>query len=94
MSIYGSKPAYLWFVSPTQINLQDPDDTATGIVNAVVTTPNGTATSTVTLAPFGPSFSVLDGKHVAGIILRSDGSGAYAGGTYDNRRPHGHISRL
>ena len=85
----NNKPAYLWFVSPTQINLQAPDDTATGIANVVVTTSNGTAASTVTLAPFGPSFSVLDGKHVAGIILRSDGSGAYGGGTYDIVGPTG-----
>ncbi len=61
------KSAYLWYVSATQINLQAPDDTATGSVNVVVTTANGSATSTVTLAPVSPSFSLLDGKHVAGI---------------------------
>ncbi|HVW86663.1 MAG TPA: choice-of-anchor V domain-containing protein [Bryobacteraceae bacterium] len=72
----NNKPAYLWFVSPGQINLQAPDDTATGSVNVVVTNANGTATSTVTLGQFGPSFSLLDGKHVAGIILRPDGSGS------------------
>jgi uncharacterized protein (TIGR03437 family) len=85
----NNKPAYPWFVSPFQINLEAPDDTATGVVNVVVTTPAGTATSTVTLAPFGPSFSLLDGKHVAGIILRSDGSGTYGGGTYDIVGPTG-----
>ena len=85
----NNKPAYPWFVSPFQINLQAPDDTATGVVNVVVTTPTGVAISTVTLAPFGPSFSVLDGRHVAGIILRSDGSGAYGGGTYDIVGPTG-----
>jgi uncharacterized protein (TIGR03437 family) len=85
----NNKPAYPWFVSPFQINVQAPDDTATGIVNVVVTTPTGAATSTVTLEQFGPSFSVLDGKHVAGIILRSDGSGAYGGGTYDIVGPTG-----
>jgi uncharacterized protein (TIGR03437 family) len=85
----NNKPAYPWFVSPFQINVQAPDDTATGIVNVVVTTPTGAATSTVTLAQFGPSFSVLDGKHVAGIILRSDGSGAYGCGTYDIVGPTG-----
>jgi uncharacterized protein (TIGR03437 family) len=85
----NNKPAYPWFVSPFQINVQAPDDTVTGIVNVVVTTPTGAATSTVTLEQFGPSFSVLDGKHVAGIILRSDGSGAYGGGTYDIVGPTG-----
>jgi uncharacterized protein (TIGR03437 family) len=83
------KAAYLLLVDSTQINLQAPDDTATGTVSVVVTTPNGTATSTVTLGEFGPSLSVLDGKHVAGIILRSDGSGAYGGGTYDIVGPTG-----
>jgi len=85
----NNKPAYPWFVSPFQINLQAPDDTATGIVNVVVTTPTGVATSTVALAQFGPSFSLLDGRHVAGILLRSDGSGAYGGGTYDIVGPTG-----
>jgi uncharacterized protein (TIGR03437 family) len=79
-----NKPAYLWFVSPTQINLQVPDDTTTGLVSVAVTTASGTATSTVTLAPYGPSFSLLgDGKHVAGEIATPDGTGAYGGGTYD-----------
>jgi uncharacterized protein (TIGR03437 family) len=85
----NGKPAFLWFVSPFQLNVQAPDDTQTGVVSVVVTTPNGTATSTVMLAPVAPSFSVLDGKHVAGIILRSDGSGAYGGGTYDIAGPTG-----
>jgi hypothetical protein len=72
----NNKPAFLMFVSPGQINLQSPDDTTTGTVNVTVTNPQGFAASTVTLARFGPVFSVLDGRHVAGIIPRSDGSGA------------------
>jgi uncharacterized protein (TIGR03437 family) len=84
------KLAYLWYVSPTQLNLQAPDDNNTGKpVSVVVTTPTGSTTSTVTLGQFGPSFSVLDGKHVAAVILRSDGSGAYGGGTYDILGPTG-----
>ena len=64
MTIDG-KQAYLWFVSPTQINAQAPDDATTGPVTVVVTTPFGTARGTVTLAPYGPTFSLLgDGKHV------------------------------
>ena len=85
----NNKPAYLWYVSPTQINLQAPDDSTTGVVNVVVTTAGGKVTSTVTLGAFGPSLSVLDGKHVAGIILRTNGSGAYGGGTYDIVGPTG-----
>jgi len=77
-----NKPAYLWTVSPFQINLQVPDDNATGPVSVAVTTASGTGTSAVTLAPYGPSFSLLgDGKHVAGEIATPNGTGAY--GTYD-----------
>jgi uncharacterized protein (TIGR03437 family) len=43
----------------------------------------------VTLGPVSPSFSLLDGKHVAGIILRSNGSGTQGGGTYDIIGPTG-----
>jgi uncharacterized protein (TIGR03437 family) len=85
----NGKPAYLWYVSPGQINLQAPDDPTAGAVPVVVTTANGSATSTVTLAQFAPSFLLLDTKHVTGIILRSDGSGAYGGGAYDIVGPTG-----
>jgi uncharacterized protein (TIGR03437 family) len=83
----NSKPAYLWFVSPSQINLQAPDDTATGPVNVIVSSPTGTVTSTATLGQASPSLSLLDGKHVAGIILRSDNSGTQ--GAYDIVGPSG-----
>jgi uncharacterized protein (TIGR03437 family) len=83
------KDAYLWYVSPGQINLQVPDDTVTGSVPVVVTTAGGSATATVTLAQSSPSFLLLDGKHVTGIILRPDGSGAYGAGAYDILGPTG-----
>jgi uncharacterized protein (TIGR03437 family) len=83
------KAAYLWYVSPGQINLQVPDDPGTGTVAVTVTTGGGSATGSVTLGPVSPSFSLLDAKHVAGIILRSDGSGAFGGGAYDILGPTG-----
>ncbi len=83
------KSAYLWFVSPTQINLQVPDNSTIGTVPVVVTTANGVVSSSVTIAQFAPSFSLLDSKHVTGIILRSDGSGAYGSGAYDIIGPTG-----
>jgi uncharacterized protein (TIGR03437 family) len=85
----NGKAAYLWFVSPNQINLQAPDDTSAGTVPVVVTTVAGSSTSFVTLAQFGPAFSLLDARHVAGIILRSNGAGAYGGGAYDILGPTG-----
>jgi uncharacterized protein (TIGR03437 family) len=69
----NSKPAYLWLVSPTQINLQAPDDTTTGNVAVSVTTSGGTANSNVTLGPYGPSFSLLSAKYAAGIVVTSTG---------------------
>jgi uncharacterized protein (TIGR03437 family) len=68
------KPAFLSYVSPAQINLQAPADPATGTVSVAVMTEFGSATSNVALAQFAPSFFLLDAKHVAGIILRADGS--------------------
>jgi len=87
----NGKGAYLMFVSPGQINLQAPDDTATGTVSVVVTTAAGSATTTVTLSQFAPSFNLLGAKHVSGIILRPNGSGAYGKGTnsYDILGPTG-----
>jgi uncharacterized protein (TIGR03437 family) len=85
----NNKNAYLFFLSPGQIDVQAPDDTATGTVPVVVTTPAGQATSTVTLGQFGPAFCVVGGKYVAGIILRNDGSGSQGGGTYDFIGPAG-----
>ncbi len=82
-------PAYMWYASPGQLNLQVPDDAKRGPVPVTVTTANGTVTATVNLADVAPSFSLLDNKHVTGLILRSDGSGAYGGGTYDIIGPAG-----
>jgi uncharacterized protein (TIGR03437 family) len=85
----GGKAAFLSFASPGQIDLQVPNVTGSGAVPVVVTTATGSATSTATLAAFGPAFFVLDSTHVAGIILRSNGKGAYGGGTYDIIGPTG-----
>lgn len=85
----AGQSAYLYYVSPGLIDLVVPAETATGPVSVVVTNGRGAATSTVTLSLFGPSFFLLDSKHVAGIILRTNGSGAYGNGTYDIIGPTG-----
>jgi len=83
------KPAFLYYVSPTLIDLIAPADSATGTVPVAVTAAAGTANATLTLSQFGPSFFILDSKHVAGIILRTNGSGSQGGGTYDFLGPTG-----
>jgi uncharacterized protein (TIGR03437 family) len=82
-------PGYLSFVSPGQINLQVPDIGAPGNAPVIVTTPTGIATSGVFVDTQAPSVLLLDGRHVAAIINRLDGSGAYGNGTYDILGPTG-----
>lgn len=84
----NSKPAYLWFVSPTQINFQAPDDTAAGPVAVTVTTANGSATSTVNLGTYGPSFSLFNSKYPAAIVPLV-GAAGNSGQGYDNIGPAG-----
>jgi uncharacterized protein (TIGR03437 family) len=85
------KPAYLSYVSPGQINLQVPDDTANGTVSVVVTTGGGSASADATMADAAPAFLLFDNQHVAGIILRQDGTGAFGhgAGSYDILGPTG-----
>jgi uncharacterized protein (TIGR03437 family) len=61
-----------------------------GTVRVTVTNANVTATATTMIAEASPAFSLLrDGVHVDGIILRSDGSGTFGGGTYNVIGPAG-----
>jgi uncharacterized protein (TIGR03437 family) len=83
-----SNPAYLWLVSPTQINLQAPDDTATGTVSVVVTTSAGSTTSTVTLGQYAPSFSLYNSKYAAAIVP-TVGTPGNSGNGYDYIGPGG-----
>jgi uncharacterized protein (TIGR03437 family) len=81
-------PAYLWFVSPTQINLQVPDDAATGTVSVVVTTAAGSFASTVNLGPYAPSFSLYNAKYVV-AIAPTPGEPGNSGNGYDYIGPSG-----
>jgi uncharacterized protein (TIGR03437 family) len=84
----NNKPAYIWLVSPTQINLQAPDDAATGTVNVTVTNPGGSASSTVTLDQYGPSFSLFDAKYAAALVATPGAAGS-SGAGYDLIGPTG-----
>jgi uncharacterized protein (TIGR03437 family) len=59
VSVNG-KPAYIYYISPTQININTPDDTATGAVNIEVKTPLGTSnTVTVNRTRLSPTLQTV-----------------------------------
>lgn len=70
----NGKPAYLYFVSPAQVNVLAPLDSTQGPVSVVVT--NGTISSaafTVNMASVAPSFiPIAGGKYV--VATHADGS--------------------
>ena len=77
----GGKPAYLYFVSPAQINLMVPD-IAPGSTQVTVTTPAGTSsTFTVMSAQHAPAFFPWPGNQV--VATRQDFSFAVKNGTFD-----------
>lgn len=56
----NGKPAYIYFVSPGQLNILAPDDVATGNVALEVTSPEGKATITVNMQALAPAFFAFD----------------------------------
>jgi uncharacterized protein (TIGR03437 family) len=77
----GSKPAYVYFISPTQINVQAPDVGA-GPVPVTVTTPSGTSVSaTATVAIQSPAFFLWPGSQAV-ATRNSDRSLAVKPGTF------------
>jgi uncharacterized protein (TIGR03437 family) len=51
----NNRDAAIWFVSPTQINAQAPDDESRGMVDVTVTTANGSSTTRMNLAKVSPA---------------------------------------
>jgi len=66
----NGKSAFVWYISPGQVNILTPPDAMTGSVNVTLTN-NGvtSATFTVQAAAMSPSFFVFDGTHVIGAHL-------------------------
>jgi uncharacterized protein (TIGR03437 family) len=66
-----SQPANLWYVSPTQINAQVPNDNAGvgTVVTVAVSTAGGTATASVSLGLVAPSFNLFSGKYPAAVVF-------------------------
>jgi uncharacterized protein (TIGR03437 family) len=60
--------AYVYYVSPTQINVLAPDDTTMGAVTVQVNSPQGTPSFTAVKQPLAPAFFTIDnGAYVAAI---------------------------
>lgn len=58
-------PAYISYISPTQINVLAPDDPTIGPVPVVVTTGQASNPFTAQKVQFSPAFLTLDNKHLA-----------------------------
>ena len=90
------KRGYLSYVSPTQINLEAPDDSHSpfsGPVPVVLTNDFGSASGTALLSSVAFSLSTLNGSgFAAATIPTPNGSGAYGGGAYDIMGPAGAFS--
>jgi endoglucanase len=62
-------PAYVAYVSPTQINVLAPDDSALGTVTVQVMSPSGTASSMVEKEAFSPAFFTFSNNYAAAVHL-------------------------
>lgn len=73
--LINGRPAAISYVSPTQLNVQVPDETTQGTVNVVVTAPAGTATGKAQLERLSPSLFTfsLEGVTYAAAV-GADGS--------------------
>jgi uncharacterized protein (TIGR03437 family) len=61
-----NKPAYLYYVSPTQINAQVPDGVGLGTVTVEVVTPAGRASTTVQATAVSPALLTTPAFQVGG----------------------------
>ena len=76
----GGKPAYVYFVSPGQLNVLAPDVPA-GPLTVTVTTAGGTSAAFATTAStYGPAFFLWPGNQV--VATRTDYSYAVKAGTF------------
>jgi uncharacterized protein (TIGR03437 family) len=74
----NGKAAYLYYISPSQVNILTPPDAMSGSVQVVLTN-NGAVSMafTATAQDLSPSFFVFDGTHLAAAHL----NGSYVGPT-------------
>jgi uncharacterized protein (TIGR03437 family) len=72
----GGKAAAVYYISPTQVDVQAPSGSHTGSVPVVLTNGHGTATGTVTLATYAPGFFCdpwLAARHADGAYVAPTG---------------------
>jgi uncharacterized protein (TIGR03437 family) len=62
--LINGRPAAISFASPTQLNIQTPDDLAEGQVTVEVYAPSGVARGTASLSQFAPAAFQLPGKGI------------------------------
>jgi uncharacterized protein (TIGR03437 family) len=60
----NGKPASVEYISPGQVNIQVPDDTTTGPVQVVVTTPAGMTAFMANLATFAPGLFTASASYL------------------------------
>jgi uncharacterized protein (TIGR03437 family) len=83
----GGSPAYIEYVSSTQINVLAPN-VSPGPVQVIVTTPSGTSSAfTVTASEYAPAFFPWPNNQV--VATHSDYSYAVATGTFAGAAPPG-----
>jgi uncharacterized protein (TIGR03437 family) len=76
----GGKPAYMYYITPGQLNVLAPD-VSPGPVSVVVTTPGGSSTAfTATASLYGPAFFLWPASQV--VATRQDFSLAVKPGTF------------
>jgi uncharacterized protein (TIGR03437 family) len=64
----NGKDAYIWFVSPAQVNILTPPDAIEGAINVVLTNIGApSAPFSVQAQTLAPAFFVFDGVHVTGV---------------------------
>lgn len=68
----NGKAASVYYISPSQLNVQAPADTALGPVQVEITNSYGVGTGTATLQAYAPGFYTFQGQYAAAI--HSDGA--------------------
>ena len=79
--LIDGKKAAISYVSPGQLNVQAPTDTATGPVPVQVTNSLGTVAGTATLQAYSPAFFTFQAKYAA-AVHNSDGVYAAPAGSF------------